>query len=189
MQDLEQARRQNMAAPYPSMAVYGSYEERSKKVSEQRLEKFALMKLSAPTPSPMRTPPGAVFPNVGNSMINQLGMSAADYLVRTPLEAARKTLRKKIYEEPKRRSVFNYVMENDPELREHHEKNPQMIGDAYHTMKEYAPSLLLDANAVKSFLRQSIITGGNIDYVTINMLSQIEKQVQQAKGRIGTSNT
>jgi hypothetical protein len=54
--------------------------------------------------------------------------------------------------------------------------------EAYNTMKRFAPTLSTDKNAVRSFLRQAVMSGSGPDFMAIKLLSDAEKSVNWEKG-------
>jgi hypothetical protein len=48
---------------------------------------------------------------------------------------------------------------------------------AYHSMTRFAPVLSTDENAVRSFLRQAVMTGAGPDYMSIKLLADAERAV------------
>jgi hypothetical protein len=53
--------------------------------------------------------------------------------------------------------------------------------ESYNTMKRFAPVLSTDKNAVRSFLRQAVMSGSGPDFVSIKMLSDAERSVTGEK--------
>lgn len=49
--------------------------------------------------------------------------------------------------------------------------------EAYHTMTRFAPTLSTDKNAVRSFLRQAVMSGSGPDYMSIKLLADAERAV------------
>jgi hypothetical protein len=49
--------------------------------------------------------------------------------------------------------------------------------EAYHTMTRFAPVLSTDKNAVRSFLRQAVMSGSGPDYMSIKLLADSERAV------------
>lgn len=73
-----------------------------------------------------------------------------------------------------RQSIIKQLRDDDPNLAE---ASDQQIMDAYHTMVRFAPTLSTDKNAVRSFLRNSIMSGSGPDFVTIKLLAETERAV------------
>lgn len=49
--------------------------------------------------------------------------------------------------------------------------------EAYHSMTRFAPTLSTDKNAVRSFLRQAVMSGAGPDYMSIKLLADAERAV------------
>lgn len=56
--------------------------------------------------------------------------------------------------------------------------------EAYHTMTRFAPVLSTDKNAVRSFLRQAVMSGSGPDYMSIKLLADSERAVTGGKERL-----
>ena len=55
--------------------------------------------------------------------------------------------------------------------------------EAYHTMARFAPVLSTDKNAVRSFLRQAVMSGSGPDYMSIKLLADSERAVTGEKDK------
>lgn len=55
--------------------------------------------------------------------------------------------------------------------------------EAYHTMTRFAPVLSTDKNAVRSFLRQAVMSGSGPDFMSIKLLADSERAVTGDKER------
>lgn len=75
-------------------------------------------------------------------------------------------------------AMVEAMMASDPILRRG-DKNA--ILDAYHSMAKFAPTLAADENAVRSFLRESVMAGNGPDYASIANLARAERDVVTAK--------
>jgi hypothetical protein len=53
--------------------------------------------------------------------------------------------------------------------------------EAYHTMTRFAPVLSTDKNAVRSFLRQAVMSGAGPDFMSIKLLADSERAVTGGK--------
>jgi 4-diphosphocytidyl-2C-methyl-D-erythritol kinase len=51
-------------------------------------------------------------------------------------------------------------------------------------MVKFAPTLSKDINAVRSFLREAVMSGSGPSYVTIRSLSDAETAARKALGRV-----
>lgn len=54
--------------------------------------------------------------------------------------------------------------------------------EAYHTMTRFAPVLSTDKNAVRSFLRQAVMSGSGPDFMSIKLIADAEHAVTGDKG-------
>ena len=59
--------------------------------------------------------------------------------------------------------------------------------EAYHTMTRFAPVLSTDKNAVRSFLRQAVMSGSGPDYMSIKLLADSERAVTGGGEKRGSS--
>lgn len=55
--------------------------------------------------------------------------------------------------------------------------------ESYHTMARFAPVLSTDKNAVRSFLRQAVMSGAGPDYMSIKLLAESERAVNGERDR------
>jgi len=55
--------------------------------------------------------------------------------------------------------------------------------EAYHTMTRFAPVLSTDKNAVRSFLRQAVMSGSGPDFMSIKLLADSERAVTGEKDK------
>lgn len=67
--------------------------------------------------------------------------------------------------------AFAQVSHGDPVLSE---ASKEELGTAFQTMRNFAPTLATDPNAVQSFLRSAVMSGGGVDYNTIKLLAETE---------------
>lgn len=81
--------------------------------------------------------------------------------------------------DPKRKQLFESIVRSDPVVSDALTRNPQSnktLAEAYQTMVRFAPSLSLDVNAVRSFLREAVVGGASgVNYGTIKSLIETEK--------------
>jgi hypothetical protein len=73
-----------------------------------------------------------------------------------------------------RSSVFKTLQKEDDVLSQ---ADPQQLAEAYHTMVRFAPTLATDKNAVKTFLRESVLYGTGPNFVSIKQLGNAEKAI------------
>ena len=58
-----------------------------------------------------------------------------------------------------------------------------VLMEAYHTMSRFAPVLSTDKNAVRSFLRQAVMSGSGPDYMSIKLIADSERSVTGGKDK------
>lgn len=122
--------------------------------------------------------------SVAKGLTEGLVRSVTDRLVSGPLGKAWEIIDKKLYMEPRQKNVLKQAIQSDPMLSRMMETNPEMIAEAYKTVKTYAPSLTVDKAALQGFLRQVAITG-IVDPASIRMLAETEKFIKASRGLIG----
>jgi hypothetical protein len=81
--------------------------------------------------------------------------------------------------DPQRKRLFESIVRSDPVVHDALSRNPhanRTLAEAYQTMVRFAPSLSLDVNAVRSFLREAVVGGASgVNYATIKSLIETEK--------------
>jgi len=81
--------------------------------------------------------------------------------------------------DPRRKRLYETVLRTDPVIHDALSRNPQaeqVLMEAFSTMVRFAPSLALDVNAVRSFLREAVLGGAaGVNYATIKTLIETEK--------------
>ena len=83
---------------------------------------------------------------------------------------------------PKREKVFYEAIKSDQILRDALKNNPSVLAqlkEAFSTMVRFAPSLAMDISAVRSYLREAVLSGGGINYATVKQLAETEKIIQE----------
>lgn len=89
--------------------------------------------------------------------------------------------------DPKRRQLFESVVRSDTVIQDAVQRNPtaaKVLLEAFETMVRFAPSLTLDVNAVRSFLREAVVGGtSGVNYATIKSLIETEKAIHDRGGR------
>ena len=80
--------------------------------------------------------------------------------------------------EAARTAILQQLRREDPVLQEADDK---VLMEAYHTMTRFAPVLSTDKNAVRSFLRQAVMSGNGPDYMSIKLLADSERAVTGEK--------
>lgn len=114
-----------------------------------------------------------------------LGMGVAN-LIFGSVGGGVNALRESFIVDPKRKQLFESVVRTDPVIKDALERNPsaaQTLGEAYGTMVRFAPSLALDVNAVRSFLREAVVGGvAGVNYATIKSLIETERALHPHQG-------
>lgn len=89
--------------------------------------------------------------------------------------------------DPKRKALFESVVRSDPVIHDAITRMPdadKTLAEAFQTMVRFAPSLSLDVNAVRSFLREAVIGGAaGVNYATIKTLIETEKGLHSSGGK------
>lgn len=83
-------------------------------------------------------------------------------------------------DEAARRAILGDLRQNDTVLSAADDK---VLMGAYHTMSRFAPVLSTDSNAVRSFLRQAVMSGSGPDYMSIRLLADAERAVTGGGGK------
>lgn len=79
-----------------------------------------------------------------------------------------------------REAIISNLKNTDPVLSS---ADDQTLMEAYHTMTRFAPVMSTDKNAVRSFLRQAVMSGSGPDYMSIKLLADSERAVTGGNGR------
>lgn len=77
-------------------------------------------------------------------------------------------------DESARQAILGDLKRTDPVLASADDK---VLMEAYHTMARFAPVLSTDKNAVRSFLRQAVMSGSGPDYMSIKLIADSERSV------------
>lgn len=115
------------------------------------------------------------------SFASSLGGNVAQELISTTKGIIGKSmsgLRERLIDNPKRRSLFDAIRKEDPDL---HAADPKQLMEAYNTMARVAPNLSTDKSAVRSFLRNAAFSGGGLDFNTIKGIADAESAVSRTK--------
>jgi hypothetical protein len=156
----------------PSMSVYASYDQ------------FAASKHAAlKTAAPLRSSMADTFGPTHNAFAAAFGKTLADKLVAEPIDNFHRTLKKKLVDEPKAQATFDKVIREDPILQRAYADRPDEIHQTFGAMKKFGPSMVTSPGAVRSFLRQSALSGGTMDMATIRLLAETEKFIQNSRGK------
>jgi len=80
---------------------------------------------------------------------------------------------------PQRKRIFDQLMMSDPVISR---ADPEMVLQAYHSMKRFAPLLSTDQHAAQAFLREAVLHEGAMNYNTMGALSKAESEARRALG-------
>ena len=127
----------------------------------------------------------AFGPDMVGELLKGLGGGAArgitDYGMSGLMALGRKAFDHSV-SQPKREKVFYEAIRADSVLRDAVRSNDKILGqlkEAFATLTRFAPTMAEDINAVRSYLRESVLSGGGINYATIKQLAETEKLVQE----------
>lgn len=120
-------------------------------------------------------PPG-VLQTMQNTAVETLGKSLGEAGADLVKDIASKAIASvgAVGANAARTAIVQGLMADDPILAEADEAK---LMEAYHTMVRFAPVLSTDKNAVRSFLRQAVMTGAGPDYAAIKLLADSERAV------------
>lgn len=120
-------------------------------------------------------PPG-VFQTMQSTAVESLGKSVGEAGAGLVRDIASKALSLVggIGDQSARTAIIQALKAEDPILAEADDK---ALMEAYHTMVRFAPMLSTDKNAVRSFLRQAVMSGSGPDYASIKLLADSEHAV------------
>lgn len=111
--------------------------------------------------------------------LSQTTLDVAKDALSDTLSSASKAMYERNVASPTRHTILKQLKKEDPIINSAGQKE---LLEAYHTMKTFAPSLSVDKNAVKSFLRQAVQHEGGIDYVSIKGLAEAENAISGKPG-------
>ena len=155
----------NLNAPMPSMTVTASY-------SDFANEKLAVVEEYGHP---------VVLHGVNTAIAKSLADTLGKKLISDPIDSLHDTFRKRYYDEPRWKTNFDKVVGSDPMLTDIHTKNPEVLPNAFETIKRFSPSLAKDQLATRSLLRHVAMSGGEMDFATMNLLAETEKFHKESK--------
>lgn len=85
-----------------------------------------------------------------------------------------------VFDKRERNSILEQLKSEDPIISR---ADDETLMEAYNTMVRFAPTLSTDKNAVRSYLREAIMTGAGPNYATIKALAEAERAVNPLPGR------
>jgi hypothetical protein len=78
-----------------------------------------------------------------------------------------------------RNTIIAQLKKEDPVIAK---ADTKLLMEAFDTMVQFAPTLSKDKNAVRSYLREAVLTGSGPNYATIKMLADAERAVTGGGG-------
>lgn len=87
-------------------------------------------------------------------------------------------VREALFGNPAKKAILEKIMRDDRIIADAVQRNPaakEQLLEAYATLNKFAPTLAEDINAVRSFLREVVLGGGQVNYATIKNLVDTEK--------------
>jgi hypothetical protein len=125
-----------------------------------------------------RAAPAAIGIAVAAGFGKEMGISGAN-LLRDIAAKAREAVGRP-GDDATRKAIIGELKKNDTVLANADDKT---LLEAYHTMSRFAPVLSTDKNAVRSFLRQAVMSGAGPDYMSIKLLADSERAVTGEKDK------
>jgi hypothetical protein len=171
MRDLNSARQHQLYSAPPSMTVLASYDE------------FAKTAMPRPVGPIVPQSTGGVPNQMDRALRDAVAREMAQSMVSRPINALGDLVQKKLYDEPKYRATYDKAIESDPMLKQYAQEKPDAMLAVHKSLTRFAPSVAKDPAATRSFLRSSMMAGGELDFATIRLLAETEKFVQNAKGK------
>ncbi len=150
------------------------------------MEKFAERKLllSAKTQYEKQAADAAF----GDSFVQGAGQQTGKGVISTGIDALRRligsaaqSISERFIQDPRREKIVQEVVKTDPTISSAERENPGQAYQAYRTMRRFAPALSTDPNVVTSFLRNSALSGGPMDFQTVRGLADAETSIQRAQ--------
>jgi len=145
------------------------------------LEKKAAVRAKLPDRS-FGSIPGSVGGHTFDSFTSGVGQGVGGGVAKAILSVLGGgigSLHNSLIVDPKRQRLFESIVRTDPVVQDAVSRTPhamQTLTEAFQTMVRFAPSLSLDVNAVRSFLREAVVGGAaGVNYATIKTLIDTEK--------------
>jgi hypothetical protein len=113
---------------------------------------------------------------LGSAAIGSFGKGLGDLGVQLLQDIASKAVAAagNVGQNAARQAILQQLKQEDAILSNADDK---VLMEAYHTMTRFAPVLSTDKNAVRSFLRQAVMSGSGADFSTIKHLADSERAV------------
>jgi hypothetical protein len=154
------------------------------KIASIQLRPQTIESAMKPSSKLSERPPGAFGQGgFGGEFAKGLGNAVGKTLVETAvntLASGAAALTDYLRNDGARKKLLNDMLHSDPVLSDAVRADPkasQHIMEAYQTLTRFAPALSLDPNAVRSFLREAVMSGGAVNYGTIKTLADTQKTI------------
>lgn len=112
-----------------------------------------------------------------------VGKGLADMLFRG-LGGLANSVKENVSTNPRRAALVDSLIRTDPVISDAVTRDPhgrEALMEAYGTMVRFAPSLSTDINAVRSFLREAVLSGSGVNYATIKNLIETERALNSGQ--------
>ena len=162
-------------------ALRRAYEEPMQTITAS-LEEFLEKKAAAAGTAPFSVGTALLTGLIGGAstgLVNLLGKTLGDSASR---------IKNTLFQEPRRKALLESLFKSDPVIKDALARHPDsqgMLLESYGTMTKFAPTLSMDINAVRSFLREAVLGGAGVNYATIKNLVDTEKAVSESKNSFG----
>lgn len=138
---------------------------------------------------------GSGLSGIGESLLEGVGKGVGSSaggvivsLLANAIGAGIGALHDKFSTDPKRQALVASLLRTDPVLSDAVKRHPEakrMVEESYGTMVRFAPTLSMDPNAVRSFLREAVLGGSGVNYATIKNLVDTERSIADSKPQYG----
>lgn len=169
----------------PGRVITSSLDEFLEKKATLRAHTGFSKTAAWPAAKAMKAVGGKAVDSIAGGVGGGIGKGVADALF-GGLGSGFKALQSLLSSDPKRKKILESVLRSDPVVSDAIKRNPKAqegLLEAYGTLVRFAPNLSMDVNAVRSFLREAVLSGGGVNYATIKNLAETEKAVNERGGR------
>jgi hypothetical protein len=127
------------------------------------------------------SPGGDAFISGMGSGAGKSFMSEGIGFLRRVLGFTAQKVKERSIDVPEQERIIRSVLKNDPVVATFERESPGKAQEAYETMRRFAPTLSTDENATASFLRNSAVSGGPMDFQTIKGIADAETAIHHAQ--------
>jgi len=113
--------------------------------------------------------------------VQSMALSEGFGWLRRLLGGTAQSINSKVTDDPKRATITKALIKRDPVISVYERENPGGTITAMNTMKAIAPNLSTNAAVAQSFIRNTAMSGGPLDFQTIKGLADAETAVARAK--------